>query len=68
MRFLAATAPDDCATWTAARVLQTEASGYSNLTVTPDGVIFCVYEVYENGVVKHMTDRRLITAARFDPA
>lgn len=57
--------PDDCQTWPVSRVLEAGPSAYSDLAVTPDGTILCVYE---NGMVERMTDTRYITVARFDLA
>lgn len=55
--------PDDCRSWSVSRVLEAGPSAYSDLAVTPNGTVLCVYE---NGMLDRMTDTRYITVARFD--
>jgi sialidase-1 len=57
--------PDDCQSWPVSRILEHGPSAYSDLAVTPDGTILCIYE---NGMVERMTDTRYVTVARFDLA
>jgi sialidase-1 len=35
---------DECQTWSAGKVLEPGFSGYSDMTVGPDGTIYCLYE------------------------
>ncbi len=53
---------DECQTWSAKRLLQEGPSGYTDLGLTPDGTILCIYE---DGVVDRMHDDRYVTVARF---
>lgn len=40
---------DDCASWAVARVLEEGYGGYSDLAVTDEGDVLCMYEAYECG-------------------
>jgi sialidase-1 len=53
---------DDCETWPVSRVLESGVSGYTDLTVGPDGTIYCVYE---RGGADGFAFQRL-TLARFN--
>jgi len=48
---------DECRTWPVAKILRPGYSGYSDLAVTPDGTVLCLYET--EGCAK-------ITLARFN--
>ena len=48
---------DECRTWPMSKVLDTEYSGYSDLAVTGDGTVLCLYET---------EGCRKITLARFN--
>lgn len=54
---------DECATWSANRVLEAGPSGYSDVAVLPDKTILCFYEC---GMIDHMADTANLTLARFD--
>ncbi len=53
---------DDCRTWSESRVIDPGISGYSDLAVGPDGIIYCVYE--RGGDQGHAW--RYVTLARFN--
>ena len=55
--------PDDCDTWTDARVIEAGPSGYSDLAQATDGHLLCIYE---DGMLDRMTDTKALTVARFD--
>lgn len=57
--------PDDCQSWPISRILEAGPSGYSDLAVTADDTVLCIYE---DGMVDRMTDTRYVTVARFDRA
>ncbi|HBC88651.1 MAG TPA: exo-alpha-sialidase [Lentisphaeria bacterium] len=53
---------DDCKTWPVKKLLEDGPSGYSDLTVTSDGTIMCLYEC---GTVTGMYDDKYLMLARF---
>lgn len=55
--------PDDCQTWTHARIIEAGPSGYSDLAQAGDGAILCIYE---DGMLERMTDTAAVSVARFD--
>jgi len=55
---------DDGETWPVARLLEDGLSGYSDLAVGPDGVIYCFYEAASTGQSHYATGRLVL--ARFD--
>lgn len=56
---------DEGKTWAVSRTLEPGASAYSDLTVGPDGTIYCVYERGQPGQAK-ADAYQLLTVARFD--
>jgi len=54
---------DDCATWSASRVIEPGPSSYSDLAQNQDGLICCIYE---DQMVERQYDTRYVTCARFD--
>jgi sialidase-1 len=54
---------DDGETWRCSRVIEPGPSGYSDLTVLPDGRIGCLYE---DQIVERIHDDRYVTLARFE--
>jgi sialidase-1 len=46
---------DDGATWAMSRALEPGPSAYSDLAVTPDGTIYCLYERGEKGPYERLT-------------
>ncbi len=56
---------DEGRTWAVARVLEPGTSGYSDLAVGPDGVIYCLYESGSTDGKNHFNTKAL-TLARFN--
>ncbi len=54
---------DDCRTWPVKKLLEDGPSGYSDLTVSEDGTIMCLYEC---GRVSGMYDDKYLMLARFN--
>lgn len=54
---------DDGENWIGSRVIEPGPSGYSDLTVLPDGRIGCLYE---DDIVERIYDDRYMTLARFE--
>ena len=54
---------DDGKTWPVSKVLDPGVAAYSDMTVTPDGTILCLYE--RGGFDDNMFDTRFLTLARF---
>lgn len=54
---------DDGENWVASRVVEPGPSGYSDLTVLPDGQIGCLYE---DQIVERIHDDKYVTLARFE--
>ena len=54
---------DDCATWTASRVIEPGQSGYSDLTQNQEHLVCCLYE---DQAIGREDDTKYVTCARFD--
>ena len=54
---------DEGRTWPVKRVLEPDFAGYSDITVAPDGTIFCFYEQGGTGVANH---NAYLTLAHFN--
>lgn len=57
---------DDCQTWTDGRILEEGISGYSDMQVTKDGRIFCLYE--RDGINGNQYDNAYMCIAEFNLA
>jgi sialidase-1 len=54
---------DDCATWTASRVIQPGPSSYSDMAQNRDGLVCCIYE---NQKIDGQYDTKYVSVSRFD--